>query len=358
MEARDTRHVILSLDYEIFGNGTGDVRRHVVEPAARMASLAEAHGAALTVFFEVEEFLAFQRHAAELRDTLGYDPAQLIAEQLQALAAAGHDVQLHLHPQWYGARYTAGEWLLDHDKHAVDSLFEDQQAVNTYIAERKAVVEKLARRGKAGHRVVAYRAGGFCAQPGERLLAALAHNGIRIDSSVVKGLCRREGGATLDYRDAPPGRMLWPVREDVATEDQAGRVFEIPIHSFMSRRIMQASFRRLRAKFSRHVPREKQKAMVRELGMGSNPMQFLRFLVRRIPVKLDFHNVSPRALVLWIRSAPRKDPADPVDALVMIGHTKEHIDDRSFGLLMQALAQARDLKVVTLAQLETELPRL
>jgi len=55
------RAICLTVDHEIFGNGTGDVRRHVIEPAERMARSCEMFGMPLTVFFEVEEYLAFGR---------------------------------------------------------------------------------------------------------------------------------------------------------------------------------------------------------------------------------------------------------------------------------------------------------
>ncbi len=354
MKERSPRHVVLSLDYELFGNGTGDVRQHIVEPTAHMAALAGKHGVALTIFFEVEEFLAFRRHADDLKQELGYDPAQLIADQVRDLAASGHDVQLHLHPQWYGARYADGQWELHDDKRTVDSLFEAQKDVNRYIAERKAVVEELTGRGNPGHRVVAYRAGGFCAQPGQRLLKALAHNDIRVDSSVVKNLCRKEGDVSIDFRGAPPDRMLWRVSSNVAVEDPAGDIFEIPIHSIMSRRILQASFRRLRAKFSKHVPKARQKAMVHELGMGSGPFQLLKFLMQPTPIKLDCHNISPATLRRWILSAPPAHRDDRADVLVMIGHTKEHLDNRSFGRLMQRLSDTPSLRVVSLAAFAAE----
>jgi hypothetical protein len=49
------RKLILSVDYEIFGNGSGDVRQHVIESARRMAAICEKHGVPLAVFFELEE---------------------------------------------------------------------------------------------------------------------------------------------------------------------------------------------------------------------------------------------------------------------------------------------------------------
>jgi hypothetical protein len=97
------RHLVITVAYEVFGNGTGDVRQHVVEPMERMARVADEFGLPITIFFEAEEYLAFARHADVLKQALGYDPAQLMREQCVALARRGHDLQLHLHPQWAGA---------------------------------------------------------------------------------------------------------------------------------------------------------------------------------------------------------------------------------------------------------------
>src|SRR5262245_8679229 len=132
------RYIVLTVDYEIFGNGTGDVRQHVTEPTEHMARTLEKYGAPLTVFVEMEEQVAFEAYATEIKRYYGYDPGALIRRQVRELARAGHDFQLHLHPQWYGCRWGNDRWLLNQDKLTVDSLFEDQSATDDYIADRKS----------------------------------------------------------------------------------------------------------------------------------------------------------------------------------------------------------------------------
>ena len=83
------RRLVLSVDYEIYGNGSGDVRQHVVEPAHRMAAIAEKYGVPLVIFFELEECLAFERHAAALQRHLGCDPAALMRDQARDLVRRG-----------------------------------------------------------------------------------------------------------------------------------------------------------------------------------------------------------------------------------------------------------------------------
>jgi hypothetical protein len=341
----DARLLILSVDYEIFGNGSGDVRQHIIEPTYRMAEACQRHGVPLTVFFEAEEYVAFQKFSKELTRNLGYDPATLIRDQIRNLVRQGHDVQLHLHPEWHGADYRDGQWILRPDKKTVDSLFQTQAEVDEYIAERKGLIEEISAEAGSSRKVRTYRAGAFSAQPGQKLLAALAKNGFILESSVVKGLHSVAQG--FDYRSAPSGQGPWRIKDDVAQEHPAGPLWEYPIYSVMGRRFNQLTISRLRAKFSKNVPKNKQKEMIAQLDLRTgNPVKVLQFLWQSIPIKLDFHNLSARQLLAWIRSAPKATQGHP-DVLVLIGHTKEHLDDGCFERLLTGVAREPGMRIIS-----------
>ena len=170
----------------------------------------------------MEEFLQFEQHATELRSTRGYDPAQEMRCQAVELARRGHDIQLHLHPQWHRARYDGSNWKLENSCLTLDTLFETQEETTEFIRDRRSALETI-----SGKPVVAYRAGGFAAQPGTKLLRALDASGFAIESSVVRGLYF-EKPCRLDYRDAPEGRRLWRVSDAVDREDPAGGLWEAP----------------------------------------------------------------------------------------------------------------------------------
>jgi len=351
------RYVVLSLDYEIFGNGTGDVRQHIIDPTERMARIADQYELPITVFVDMEEVLAFERHATELQQHCGYDPYSLVRRQVQELAGRGHDPQLHLHPQWHQAAFKDGRWQLDEAKATVDSLFESLEETSDYIASRKQALEAIAKTGNSTHRVSVYRAGAFSAQPGRKLIAALADNEFKIDSSVVRGMRYEDENVSLDYRNAPSGRPAWRVQTDVAVEDSAGSLWEVPITSKPGRRINQLTPGRLKAKFSKNVPKEQQSRMVKQLGVGKNPFQVLRFLFQPIPLKFDFHNVAPAKLINWIRNVP-KPSQGALDVVVLIGHSKEHIDDAGFESLLHGLKNESEVKVVGFNEIASKLPSL
>lgn len=343
------RTLVLTVDYEIFGDGSGDVRQHITEPTDRMVRACERFGMPLTVFFEVEEYLAFERERKGLQALLGYDPADEIRKQVRELARQGHDLQLHLHPEWVDCQFANGQWQLRPERSSVDSLFESVEETTAYIRQRKQVIDDLLASAGSSQRVSAYRAGAFCAQPGRRLLPALEASGIVIESSVVKGMHRRDAVAQLDFSSAPEDRPYWRVREDVAIDNPAGQVIELPIFSRMRRRVHQLTPKRLLAKFSGHVPREKQRELVNRLGIGRTPASVLRFLRQRFPIKLDFHNMTSGELLRWIRSAP-PPPSGHLDILVLIGHTKEHRDDEDFARFLAGIARDPNLEVISMTE--------
>jgi hypothetical protein len=348
------RQLLLTEDHEVFGNGSGDVRRHIVEPTERMARSCEKYGMPLTVFFEAEEYLAFERERDALKLAWGYDPAEELRVQAVDLVKRGHDLQLHLHPEWVGSSLEDGRWILRPERPAVDSLFETQEEVSAYLGERKAVIDEFYEAAGSARRVTAYRCGAFCAQPGRKLLRALAEHGIVIDSSLVKGMVRRDEHVHLDFTGAPTERRHWQVSEDVSAQDASGPVTEIPIYSRMGRRAQQLTPRRLMAKFSGNIPKEKQREMVSQLGMGRTPASVLRFLAQRFPIKLDFHNMSSGQLLRWIRSVPPAPKGD-LDVIVLIGHSKEHRDDKDFERFLAKVAADPGLEVVSMSQIAERL---
>jgi len=94
--------------------------------------------------------------------------------------------------------------------------------------------------------------------------------------------------------------------------------------------------------------------MVNRLGLGRTPASVLRFLAQRFPIKLDFHNMSSRQLLRWIRNAPPAPEGD-LDLIVLIGHSKEHLDDREFKRFLAGVAADPGLEVVSMSEVAERL---
>jgi hypothetical protein len=97
---------LFTIDYEIYGNGTGGLRDLVYEPAERLKNLFRKYNAPLVNFVEVAEL--------EKIEAYGTDSAiDLVRKQIKDLHQSGFEIALHLHPQWANAHYESGRWSLD-----------------------------------------------------------------------------------------------------------------------------------------------------------------------------------------------------------------------------------------------------
>ena len=103
--------LILTNDWELFGEGDGDFESLQKRRLSGLLKTAEKHSAPLTVFAEVGQQFS-HLHAGKSWPHL----AQIAIDwelSLQDAVARGHDVQLHYHPTWRNAVFEGGRWKLD-----------------------------------------------------------------------------------------------------------------------------------------------------------------------------------------------------------------------------------------------------
>lgn len=106
--------LLFTLDYELYGNGSGDVFKHIIEPTDKILGIVEKYNAKLTIFFEVIEYWKLKEEW-ESGNRMGYDrnPIEAMERQLKRAFEYGHDIQLHLHPQWVDAFWTENGWKVN-----------------------------------------------------------------------------------------------------------------------------------------------------------------------------------------------------------------------------------------------------
>ena len=209
---------IFTIDYEIYGNGEGSLAELVHEPARQLKSIFDHAGAKCVFFVEAAEL--------EMIENLNADPVvQDVKSQLHDLYRQGHEIALHLHPQWYNARYESGRWILDYGEYNLCLLPEERiiEIVDRSINYLRAVLDD------PEYRPVSFRAGNWLFQPTMPAARVLSERGIKIDSSVFKGGVQRQYG--LDYRRASKNGDFWRFREDVNRPDSRGDILELPIYT-------------------------------------------------------------------------------------------------------------------------------
>lgn len=221
---------ILTLDYELYGNGSGDVFRNVVNPTQRLLEIARELGIKYTFFFEVCEYWKL-KHEWEKGNHMGYDrnPVEAMEAQMRQAVVDGHDVQLHIHPQWCNARWNNGGWIVDNSQWRLVDYKDD---LSDLLLCGKLTIEEIIRPVMADYKCIALRAGGYNAQPSDSIVKAMRNVGLSIDSSVVPGAVEMGELSNYDYSASPLALGIWHVDDKLEQPaDSLTDLIELPIVS-------------------------------------------------------------------------------------------------------------------------------
>ena len=298
---------IFTIDYEIYGDGHGSLKELVYEPAKQLKALFDQLGAKLVVFVEAAEL--------EKIDTFGTDPAiEDVKQQIRDFHEDGHEIALHVHPQWCNARYQDGAWKLDYKELMPISCLSEQRIdsiVGHSIAYLRSVVDD------PDFTPLSFRAGNWLFQPTGTIARVLTRYGIKIDSSVYKG--GRQRKHKLDYRPAMANGYYWKFRDDVNVSDPTGPLLEVPIYTRMVPFWEMATSKRIGLQY--------------KAANGTQPardrfdrlLDLARF---RHPLKFDFCRMTLAELLSTIEAASHADQSDPelYKPILAIGHTKDLTD--------------------------------
>ncbi len=323
-------HCVFTLDYEIYGDGTGDLAELVYEPADRLRRIFHRRGVRFVNFVEVAEFERIE-HA-------GSDAAiGLVKRQIRELHADGFETGLHLHPQWCSAVYEDGRWVLDRSEYNLCTL--SRTRVAEIVDRSLAYLRQLV--GDPSFSPLSFRAGNWLFQPTQPAAGVLAERGLRVDSSVFKGGYQHQHG--LDYRSAQRNGDYWAFGSDVTAADPEGPMIEVPVfvrmvpfwHMLTTKRL--ALHNRTRA--------------TRRQG-GGQPRRIRDFARFRYPLKLDFCRMTIEELTATLESVLRADRAQPsaLRPVVAIGHTKDLVDVDTVERFLSFLAD-RSIAVSTFNEL-------
>jgi hypothetical protein len=223
--------LILTADYEVWGNGDGCVENCVIEPSKRMMEIAERHGARITFFLDVCEYWAFEKVESDGGFRDNYKPATLIREQLIDAVRRGHDVQLHLHPQWLNYKMLTNDtWELDFRYWRlpeVQKYHDTSWDVQSLIKAGVTTLNDLFKPVKEDYKVIAFRAGAWCIQPEIEVLKALKNEGIIIDSTVAPGISNSIAPNQYDFSKIKM-KPAWQLGDMLHETGKSG-VYEIPI---------------------------------------------------------------------------------------------------------------------------------
>jgi SAM-dependent methyltransferase len=196
------RFAALTLDYETWqpvpAGRQIDWDRDVFEPTDALLDACDAERARLTIFAELGEHAFLREHQPEIA-------ARMEAQWRDAIRR-GHDVQLHLHPNWLpelGARLEDGRYVWNERL----TRAEEHPDLVGLLGRLKETLEQVITPVEPSYATVAFRAGGYEAQPFRRLAEALCANELWCDSSVYHG--GRQPGVYHDYSHPCDSHQPW-----------------------------------------------------------------------------------------------------------------------------------------------------
>nr|MDQ3936435.1 hypothetical protein [Actinomycetota bacterium] len=354
--------LVLADDWELRGDGSGDMRALQFATLRRITEIYERNGLRGSFNAEVMQQLAHRRLAGE-HPELG----ELAAEWEDVVRGAhsrGHDFQLHVHPQWSRARYEDGRWSLDASWSMLDYPGDE---VRSILREARDYLQSLLRAVNPSYRCVSYRSGSWALAPSEHTLPALAELGIVVDISMAEGLHYESPRLRIDYRGIDESFLPYYPRMDDArrVSPTPEPIVCMPTHSFRRpaapRLIRRAAveLRRLRVPGSGALLRrygrpndvpvepaggEYSAWTVDGEGAAENPAT-------------DLASMSWAELRHVLRDARSRARATGWDdvPVVLENHTKDIGDFGPIERLAAALEAADDIEVITLTELAERL---
>ena len=221
---------LLTLDYELFFQKSGDAYVSLLNPTAELLEVLERIGGK-AVFFVDTIYLNLLKKSEIPQDAELYGKFE---SQLQEIVIRGHRIELHLHPHWLDVRKENNEWVFQSYKHYKLNSLTEEKIIELFQVGVE-LLNLIARKAGPDYAVCAFRAGGWCVEPFEKLRSAFQICGIKVDSSVVPGM-RLDGEVhALDYSGLK-SNAFYRFSDDVRIPDKNGKTIELPVNGYyMSR---------------------------------------------------------------------------------------------------------------------------
>ncbi len=183
--------VLIEDDFEVMGNGLGNVAELQYLPALSLMNIADKYGAKLTFMVDVAHQLTMKKN---LDHTEVRMQSKLWDETVLLMAERGFDVQLHLHSQWVNSVYKDGFHHVT-DVWNIGRLLPEEQI--ELVNEGVQYLENLLRPDHPAYKVCAFKAGSWGLQPSEHILSVLDKAGIKIIMGMRDGM--KIEGQSVDY---------------------------------------------------------------------------------------------------------------------------------------------------------------
>jgi hypothetical protein len=359
-------HLALTHDWELRGDGSGDIEQIQFGPMRRLLKLYGRFGIHTTILPDVMQQLAFRRLENIHPDLKPV--ADSWDEHVREAFRQGHDIQLHLHPQWLSAQYENGRWRVAGDWSILNY---DRDTAYAMLKEGKEYLEELLRPIDSTYRCLAFRAGALAAAPSDHLFKSLANLGIELDVSIAGGLFVSDHNLQLDYRNCEETFLpFYPAMNDARrVSDKREPVVCVPLNHFygsrreVTRQNISLARRQLRQRAKGREPQSRSKVS------SHSALDTPRSAIGKVYEKLILPTVKPkhfvsdtgrlnypllREMLASIRQRARATGLSQLP-VVLTNHPKDIRDLSAIESFVGEASQADDIKFITLTELAGKL---
>ncbi len=366
-----TIHLAFVDDWELSGDGSGDPHELQFAPMRKLVEIYNAQNIRGSFNAEVLQQLTFRQFQDEHPELKAL--ADEWDDSIRETFRQGHDVQLHIHPQWSSAEYQDGKWKLNGDWSILNYSAEQARAL---IARGKEYLENLLRPIDPNYATVSFRSGSWCIAPSPFMLSLLADFGIVFDMSIVGGVRYQTRRIELDYSNCEEDFLpYYPVMTDARrVSDKPEPIVCLPTnHFYGSRRsTLQHHVGKLSAKLkNRTSSDDDSKASARsvktyghEWAQTSHDSTLRRVYDKGIvPYVKGRHLISDLAqldyslMTEMLDSIRRRARASGLKDVPVIleNHTKDLRDFSHIDRFVSDVAKASDIRCVTLTEIAHDL---
>jgi hypothetical protein len=296
--------IYFTFDYELFlGEDSGTIDNSIIKPTNELIKIADRYNIKL-IFFVDSGYIIKLKEYRKKYPILDADYYK-ITSQIKQLSNEGHDIQLHIHPHWEDSCFDGSKWIMNTERYKLNSFNEDE--IMDIVGRYKKVLTDI-----VGNRVFAYRAGGWCIQPFDKIEKALKKHAIYLDSTIFHGGLNKSKTHYYNFSKTPNSSQ-WRFNSDPLLDESSGFFHEIPISS-----IKLNPFFFWRLVFHKLFPSNTHKQFGDGVAAKASWLYFLRLVISRSwsVVSLDGFKAS------FLQRAYSEYKKKSFDDFVVIAHPK------------------------------------
>lgn len=216
-------NIYITLDYELFfGSKSGSVDKCIIEPTEALLEIVDPYNIKLVCFVDAGYLCALEKNK-ESHPKLKIDYLK-VTSQMNRLVSSGHSIELHIHPHWEDTVYDGKKWIFDTSRYKLADFSKTE--VLEIVTKYNNILKKV-----TGVAPIAYRAGGWSAQPFEHIKESLIVNGVSVDSTVYSSGYYQSDNQNFDFRSVPLVPTEYKFSNDLTVPEKEGVFTEVPISS-------------------------------------------------------------------------------------------------------------------------------